>query len=197
MTMNAHPDIADIDTPRLCLRLMSYAFLDACLRGRVAEASQRLGVALPQEWFARVEFIARRWQQLRDEPDYAEFAPRALLLRAADGASRPVRMVGHVGFHSAPDPAYLKPMIGHGIELGYTVFAADRRQGYAEEAVLGMVRWAEQKHAVRQIVASISPHNLPSQRLAAKLGFAKVGQHVDEVDGLEDVLVWQLIGTQV
>ncbi len=176
----------DIETPRLRLRLMNFEFLDACLRGRVAEAAERLGTTLPLEWFERVEFIARRWQQLRDEPGYAEFAPRALLLRGSD------RMVGHVGFHSAPDPEYLRPMVGRGIELGYTVFVADRRQGYAEEGVRGMARWAERAHGVRQLVASISPNNLPSQRLAAKLGFAKVGEHIDEVDGPEDVLVWRL-----
>ena len=184
--MNAAGAFLDIETPRLRLRLMNHAFLDACLRGRVSEAAELLGTALPLEWFERVEFIARRWQQLRDEPDYAEFAPRAVLLRGSD------RMVGHVGFHSAPDPDYLQPMVGGGIELGYTVFAADRRNGYAEEAVRGMAQWVALAHGVTQVVASISPGNLPSQRLAAKLGFCKVGEHIDEVDGLEDVLVWRL-----
>ncbi len=184
--MNSAGEFADIDTPRLRLRLMNHAFLDACLRGRVSEGAELLGTALPLEWFERVEFIARRWQQLREEPDYAAFAPRAMLLRDTD------RMVGHIGFHSAPDPEYLQPMVGRGIEVGYTVFAADRRRGYAEEAVRGMARWATLAHGVTQVVASISPNNLPSQQLAAKLGFMKVGEHIDEVDGPEDVLVWRL-----
>ncbi len=92
----------DIPTPRLLLRLLDYAFLDACLRGRVAEARALLGADVPTEWLAEVDFIARRWQQLRAQPDYASFAPRALL-RHDD-----LTMVGHCGFHTAPDADYLR-----------------------------------------------------------------------------------------
>jgi [ribosomal protein S5]-alanine N-acetyltransferase len=36
-------------------------------------------------------------------------------------------------------------------------------------------------------VLSISPDNTPSLRLAAALGFKKIGSHVDEDDGVEDI----------
>jgi hypothetical protein len=34
---------------------------------------------------------------------------------------------------------------------------------------------------------SIRPDNVPSQAVAAQLGFVRGGSHVDEVDGLEQV----------
>lgn len=48
--------------------------------------------------------------------------------------------------------------------------------------------WARREHGVRDFVLTISPDNLPSQRLAAGLGFSRIGEHVDEVDGLEHIL---------
>lgn len=191
-------DANDIVTPRLLLRLLDHPFLDACLRGRVAEARALLGADVPQVWLAQVDFIARRWQQLQNEPGYAPFAPRALLRRSD------LRMVGHVGFHTAPDPPYLfehasvraaleaRAGAGAVIEIGYAVFDDARRQGFAEEAVRGMAAWAADVHGVRRVVASIAPDNQPSQRLAAKLGFVRIGGHIDEVDGPEDVLLWTL-----
>ena len=196
--MQHAPRPNDIVTPRLLLRLLDFAFLDACLRGRVAEARALLGADVPTPWLAEVDFIARRWQQLRNEPDYAPFAPRALLHR--DEHTGGLRMVGHCGFHTAPDAPYLGEHAalracahaGPMIEIGYTLFVGDRGHGYATEAVRGMGSWAYAQHGVRLLVASIAPGNLASQRLAARLGFVRVGGHVDEVDGPEDVLVWTL-----
>ncbi len=196
--MQHAPRPNDIFTPRLLLRLLDHAFLDACLRGRVAEARALLGADVPTAWLAEVDFIARRWQQLRTEPEYAPFAPRALLCRDAPGVD--LRMVGHCGFHSAPDAAYLGEHAalrshlhaGPMVEIGYTLFVGDRGRGYATEAVRGMAAWAHAQHGVRCLVASIAPGNAASQRLAARLGFVRVGGHVDVVDGPEDVLVWTL-----
>ncbi len=50
------------------------------------------------------------------------------------------------------------------------------------------MRWARDVHGVTGFVLSISPANLPSQALAASLGFTRIGEHMDEVDGVEDVL---------
>ena len=49
------------------------------------------------------------------------------------------------------------------------------------------MRWAAGHHGVRRFVASVSPDSLASQRVVAKLGFRKVGQQLDEVDGVEDI----------
>jgi len=94
-------------------------------------------------------------------------------------------MVGYIGFHTAPDPEYLAELAPGGIELGYTVFAAHRRQGYAREACAALMQWARQEHGVDRFVVSISPDNVPSLRLAESFGFRKIGSHMDEIDGLE------------
>ena len=46
---------------------------------------------------------------------------------------------------------------------------------------------ARDEYQVHRFVVSISPDNLPSLGLAAKLGFRKIGSHIDELDGPEDI----------
>jgi RimJ/RimL family protein N-acetyltransferase len=50
------------------------------------------------------------------------------------------------------------------------------------------MRWAHQIHGVTRFVLSIRPDNIASQALAAGLGFVRIGSHIDEVDGLEEIL---------
>lgn len=97
-------------------------------------------------------------------------------------------MVGYLGFHTAPAPAYLKDISPSGIEMGYTVFEPYRRRGYAQEAITALMGWAIQHHQVWRFVVSISPSNLPSMNLAIKLGFNRISSHIDEIDGPEDIL---------
>jgi RimJ/RimL family protein N-acetyltransferase len=75
------------------------------------------------------------------------------------------------------------------VEIGYTVFAPHRRNGYAREACIALLQWAHEMHGVTSCVVTISPSNLASSALAADLGFVRVGAHVDDVDGVEDVFV--------
>ena len=103
-------------------------------------------------------------------------------------------MVGHVRFHSRPDPDYLAPYARQAVEYGYVVFAAHRRRGYAEEALVGLMRWARQTHGVDRFVVTIEPGNAASIQLAAKLGFTRIGEHVDPVDGIEYVYLLDLSG---
>ena len=179
----ATQDGADIVTARLTLRLMTPQLLNLCLRGDRVAAEACLGGYIPDEFFFAQDFMAMRILQLRNDAAYAPFGPRAMVLTASR------EMVGHVGFHSPPDPDYLAATVGTGIELGYTVAATRRRVGFAEEAVRGAIDWAHRCHSVGQFVASIAPDNVASQCLAAKLGFVKVGEQMDDVDGAEDVLL--------
>ena len=43
-------------------------------------------------------------------------------------------LIGHIGFHTGPNPDYLQDMAPGGIEFGYTVLEPFRRQGFAREA---------------------------------------------------------------
>ena len=97
-------------------------------------------------------------------------------------------MVGHIGFHTAPGAEYLRPYAPGGVEFGFTVFPAFRRQGYAREASRALMSWANQDYGVTRFVLTVGPDNVASQALAAQLGFVRIGSHIDEVDGLEDIL---------
>lgn len=177
----------DILTARLKLRLMPEAFLVASLRADAARAESLLGAEVSPDWFEERALIQRRLDDCRRDPAYAPWSVRAML--AGPGARRPAgTMVGYIGFHTRPDPAYLRPHAPGGVEMGYTVFAPYRRQGYAEEAVRGLMRWALQRGVVRFVV-SVAPGNMASTALARKLGFMKVKEQIDDVDGLEYVYV--------
>lgn len=97
------------------------------------------------------------------------------------------RLIGHIGFHTGPGAEYLRELSPDGIEFGYTVFEEHRRRGFATEASDALMNWARTEHGFKHFVVSISPENVPSLALAAKFGFRKIGSHIDEVDGLEEI----------
>ncbi|MBN3003251.1 RimJ/RimL family protein N-acetyltransferase [Chromobacterium alkanivorans] len=180
--------IPDIESPRLLLRHLDPRVLRSCLAGEPETAAEWLGAPLAAAWLDEQALMALRLDDIAQDPAYAPWSVRALLRR------EDMAMVGHANFHSLPGHPYLG---GYGdVELGYTIYPDYRRQGYAREAVLAMGAWAALAGATR-LVLSIAPDNLPSQALAAGLGFVKAGQSADE-DGVEDVLTarWPLKGTQ-
>lgn len=97
-------------------------------------------------------------------------------------------MIGHIGFHTAPGAEYLRSWSPGAVEFGFGVFSPYRRQGYAREASLALMRWAHSVHGVKKFVVSIGPDNIASQALAAQLGFNRIGSQMDELDGVEDIL---------
>lgn len=103
-------------------------------------------------------------------------------------------MVGHIGFHSRPGEKYLDELTPGGVEFGYTVFEKWRRRGYASEASESLMDWAHRLHGVTRFVVSISPTNLPSLGLARRLEFERIGSHVDDEDGPEDIFERRLGG---
>jgi [ribosomal protein S5]-alanine N-acetyltransferase len=98
------------------------------------------------------------------------------------------------------------PSFAGKFEVGYTILSNFRRQGFALEAVRGLFDWAKHEPetsvlhepgtsvlhepGLRTFVASVSPTNLASLAVIAKLGFVQVGRQWDEEDGEE--LVFEL-----
>ncbi len=164
--------------------------LKASLRQEKAAASDLLGAAIPDEWFDEDGWTAVRLEQLLENPDFQPWCVRAIVLRASR------EMIGHIGFHTQPDPAYLADIAPGGVEFGYTVFTAYRRQGYAEEASRALMAWAEGQSVVARFVLSISPENAASLALAQKLGFVRISEWMDEEDGLEWVFARETVQTK-
>ncbi len=172
-----------ISSKRLDLTPMTPAFLEASLSGDHLTAERNLGLSIPLEWFGEHALMRMRLEQLQKDPALQPWLVRAMGLRDSK------QMVGYVGFHTQPGAAYLRDIAPGGVEYGYTVFPPYRRQGYAREACEALMKWACQEHQVTQFVVSIRPDNLPSRRLAEQFGFRRVGSHIDDVDGLEDIYV--------
>lgn len=174
---------AVIRTDRLDLIAMTPDFLRASVQGDLVEAERQIGLSLPEGWPDIGAILEMRLRQLEANPGLQPWLLRAISLRGTR------EMVGHIGFHDKPGADYLSEWSPGGVEFGFTVFPAHRRNGYAREASLALMRWAHERHGVTAFVATVSPSNVASQALVAQLGFVRVGSHVDDVDGVEDVLV--------
>jgi RimJ/RimL family protein N-acetyltransferase len=177
-----------ITSPRLELVPFSLEFMQASLRHDTHACSQILGASVPPAWpepdYRYV--LDLRIGQLEADPALQPWLMRAMV----DQETR--TMVGDIGFHTAPAPEYLQPYSPNAVEFGFSVFPAYRRKGYAREAAKAMMQWAHEQHGITEFIMTIRPDNLPSQALAAQLGFVRIGSHVDEIDGVEDILELRL-----
>lgn len=171
-----------LTTQRLDLIPMSPAFLRASLDGDLATAKNLLGASLPADWPDSPPLLSLRLFQLKADPSLEPWLLRAIVLRET------CTMIGNIGFHTAPGPEYLEEHSPGAVEFGFGVDERYRRQGFAREASVAMMNWARESHGVRNFVLTISPDNTASQNLAAQLGFVRIGSHVDEIDGIEDIL---------
>ena len=105
------------------------------------------------------------------DPALAPWSARAMV-RREDRV-----MVGYVNFHGPPGVNDIEAP--GAAELGWSVFAAERRRGYATEAARRLMDWARDEHGVRRFISSTTPNNAPSLRVHDKLGFRRTGQVVD------------------
>lgn len=169
-----------LHTERLDLLLMTPVFFAAAISGDQAQAAQLLGVPLPAEWWPVPHHTRDRVAQALQNPALQPWLERAIVLRTTQ------TMIGSIAFHMAHPPEPLRPLGPGGVEFGYTIFTPFRGQGYATEACQALITWAQQQ-GVRRFVLTIRPDNQPSLRIAARLGFRKVGAQMDEEDGLEDI----------
>jgi RimJ/RimL family protein N-acetyltransferase len=171
--MEHDPGVPSIACDRFELAPLTLDVIEALLTGDLASAERRLDVTFPQDdWLPGAAHMLRfRRDDLTRDPSVQPWIARAIVLPDR-------RMAGYAGFHGPPDT--------HGVcELGYTVFEAFRRRGIASQAALCLMRWARDEHGIRRFRVSISPDNAPSLAMAEKLGFARTGERIDEIDGLE------------
>lgn len=187
------PDLTDerarrIETQRLALDLLAPAALRAIAEGRLEEASRITGCDLTTFPEAERGIAAIRLKDLAADPEYLSWSLRLLRLKPDLG------FAGYFNFHTRPDPDYLRELAPGAVELGYYVLPEFRRRGLAEETALGMMDWAARMHGIGRFVVSIGPGNAPSVAMARKLGFARIGGHMDETDGYEDILSLDISG---
>ena len=171
------PPTADLESPRLLLRPLDSHFLSLCLRANGEAAADYLSSdTLPDEWFGKWRLMALHLQELHRDPAYLRWSLRAILCRTS-GA-----MVGHIGFHSPPNPDYLAQRGSDGIEIGYEIYPAWRRRGLGREALQTLLQFAHAQ-GVRHCLLSIATDNSASMALARSLGFAPFGPTFEDDGG--------------
>lgn len=171
----------EIITPRLTLRLMTDDFLEASLNENIAKAESLIGLKISQDWFDEKDLAAVRLDDYRADPKYIPWGLRAVGLKSSK------EMVGYIGFHTAPNPPNLRKFAPQAVEFGYTIFFKNRRMGFAQEAAIGLMIWAKEQYPLKNFILSVSPTNPASTSLVKKLKFEPIGEHIDEIDGLEIV----------
>src|SRR4051812_20311385 len=174
MTAPSDPPDAPDAPPAVRLHVLDAGTLQALVDRDLARARAISGVPLPEEFLADTWLWALRLGQMLGEPREAPWLVRAIVALEGPGAGA---VVGHAGFHGAPDDRAM-------VEIGYRIVPAFRRQGYAQAAVTELLAYAT-AHGARVARASISPHNVRSLAIAARFGFERVGEQMDEIDGLE------------
>jgi RimJ/RimL family protein N-acetyltransferase len=157
---------------------MSLPFMEALQRRDIDSASRELGAQVPM-WMAEElqDFLNYRLGQLRADPSIREWLGRVMVFTEPDGSRH---AVGSIGFHGPPDAE-------RRLEVGYSVDPPYRRRGFAREAVKALFDWARETHGISRFVASVGPWNDASLNLTAQFGFHKVGEQIDDIDGLEYV----------
>lgn len=177
--METNPPI--ILSKRLQLVPMPVEFLQSSIEGKRVAAEQILDLSIAPDWFQEQRLMKLRLEQLVSKPGFQPWCLRAIAL------SEEQIMVGHIGFHTPPGAEYLRDIASQGVEFGYTIYAPFRRLGYAREACEALMDWAYRKMQVSEFVVTISPENISSKRIAEGFGFNRVGSHIDEEDGLEEI----------
>jgi len=161
---------------------MPAVLLDALIAGDRAAVAKLAPYAIPDHFPADrgervdgqgdlVSFLRFRRDQLAKDPARHPWSLRAIVLRSER------RMVGFVNFHGPPGVNDVAAP--DAVELGWSVFAADRRKGYATETALTLMDWAVEVHRIRRFISATTPDNAASLRVHEKLGFVRTGQVVD------------------
>jgi len=124
-----------------------------------AALARDLQADLPDDWPSPdvFDYLPIFAEYVREEPLTAEWH-RLMVLR------EPRRLIGSLGFLHRPRRQGL-------VRLSYEVVAAERRRGYAGEALTALLDWAFESPALETVQAVCDLDNLPSQGLLEKLRF--------------------------
>ncbi|MGI8841681.1 MAG: GNAT family N-acetyltransferase [Caulobacteraceae bacterium] len=92
------------------------------------------------------------------------------------------RFVGEVGFGAFERD--LTPTLGDAPEAGWILSPWAHGAGYATEAALAAMAWADARLAAQDTVCMISPDNGPSLRVAAKCGYIEYARAIHRGAGV-------------
>lgn len=167
-----------IHTQRLRLLTCEEQHLSA-IAADPASLGELLGVAVPQGWPEHRQAYRHARDLVRKDP---LLAPSGWWLYLFVEPVLKV-LVGSGGFKSAPDANGV-------VEIGCEIAPDYRRQGYATEALRGLIRYAFSRSGVSAVEAHSLPRKSPQSGLLRTLGMKNVGEATDAAAG--KVWTWQL-----
>jgi len=149
-----------LQTPRLTLRLLRAG--DAQALNRVANEAHILKWmpdwrSSPEDTLRLIENIAPHF------PEATKEKARVIFGVFLDGV-----LIGIVGIGN-------KQEVNNEIETAYFISETYAGKGYTTEAVRAVSRWALDSLKLSYLIAIVEPDNHPSQRVAEKCGFQKLG----------------------
>lgn len=153
-----------ITSSRLDLSPVTVAALDALIAGDRQALEREAGGTFPDPLFApplTEDALPYFRDVLREDPTAAPWWGRWLVDRESRQA------VGLAGFAGRPDNQGT-------VTLGYSVYPARQRQGFAAEAAVALTEWAFAQPEVRRVRATIPPDHTGSQRVATHAGLRRV-----------------------
>ena len=148
-----------LQTARLDLRPLALSDADAVFAMRSDPVVQRYGSHGP-------------WTDRQTANDYIERDIEAMaagtfvqlaIVRRADAA-----VVGTCTLHGLDVQC-------RRAEVGYVLLTSEWGNGYASEAVVGLLDWGFEQLDLNRVEADIDPRNTPSARLLERLGFVREG----------------------
>ena len=116
--------------------------------------------------------LVHRIPRVKKSPEFAEIG----LVLAVEKSTKEI--IGSAGFHDFPNQDGM-------IEIGFGIVPEKQNQGFGTELLHGMWTMICRRSDVKTLRYTVSPTNAPSLHIISKLGFALIGEQLDEEDGPE------------
>jgi ribosomal-protein-alanine N-acetyltransferase len=162
-----------INTERLELVAGTLELVRAELEDR-ERLARLINARVPESWppeFNNSETQQFTVERLSEGADQAGWWCWYVVLRDAGRSGRV--LVGVCGFKGKPGADGM-------VEVGYSVLEEFQREGYATEAVEGLLSWAFSEPEVTRVIAETLPPLTPSIRVLEKIGFSNIGEGSEE-----------------
>lgn len=165
-------------TKRLRLVPVTLPAIEAVLDHDKARAEAAVGAAFPADWPSDelvVSGFPYSREAIRAEPDKRLWGDSLVLLKDEP------RVIGSVVFHGHPDDGVA--------EVGYSIEASYRSQGYATEATIACVEWALAQPGIEAVQATTFEWHLASLGVIRGLGMKQIA--IRDHDTLGELLVFE------
>lgn len=153
------------------------AFVEAVLAGDTEAAGALVGARLLPGWLSDPDVrtgLSINLRALRADPAQVPWRIRLMVLRDERCVIRSINMKGPPG----PDGT---------VDMGWEVEPTYRGRGFATEAAQGVLAWVLGQPGVRRVTARIQPENLPSIRVARRLGLRPTAERHPEQG-----IIWEI-----